>query len=272
MLAARAGRAVDLHLNVLRTDLDVLGIVRDLRNDLDRGERGLPPRVRVKRRNTHQTVHAVLALEEAVGVLALDEDAGGFDPGLVAVEVVQNFIGQAVRLDPAGIHAIKHLRPVLRFRAARTGLKGHDGVVAVVFALEQRLQPRLLHILFQRVVAVLQLVEHGVVVLLERHLADGHQVVPCGGHVCVFVALAFERLRAHHGLLRARGVVPEARRLCHCVQTLQLVEHALRQESRLQLDQPGLQLVQFCFIFFKFDHSRFSIKDFSCISITEHWQ
>ena len=56
------------------------------------------------------------------------------------------------------------------------------------------------------------------------------------------------------------------------IKTLQLVEHALRQEGRLQLDQLGLQLVQFRFIFFKFDHSRFSITDFSCISITENRQ
>ena len=56
------------------------------------------------------------------------------------------------------------------------------------------------------------------------------------------------------GLLRARGVVPEAGGLRHGVQALQLVEQALRHKGGAQLLELRLQVVQFALIFFKFDH------------------
>ena len=45
---------------------------------------------------------------------------------------------KALALSPAQVHAQQHLRPVLRFGAARAGLDGHDGIQAVAFAGEQR--------------------------------------------------------------------------------------------------------------------------------------
>ena len=199
-------------------------------------------------------MHAGLALQEAIGVVALDHDICRLQTGLVAVEIVENFIGKAVCLGPAGIHAVEHGAPILRLRAARAGMEGEKRVVCVVFARQERFQTRLFHVGLQLGVAVFQLVQHGVVVFLQRHLADGHQVVPFAAHGLELVALALKRLRAHDGLLRARGVVPEAGGLRHGVQALQLVEQALRHKGGAQLLELRLQVVQFALIFFKFDH------------------
>ena len=80
-------------------------------------------------------------------------------------------------------------------------LEGDEGVVAVVFAAQEGLQTRFFHGALQVLVAVGQLVQHGVVVFLQRHLADGHEVVPRGGHGVVFFHLGLERLGAHDRLL-----------------------------------------------------------------------
>ena len=82
VLAAGAAGTAGLHFDVLRTDLD-LAVVVQLRHDLQRGEAGLTAGVGVKGADAHQPVYAVLALEVAVGVLALDEDGGGLDARLV---------------------------------------------------------------------------------------------------------------------------------------------------------------------------------------------
>ena len=199
-------------------------------------------------------MHAGLALQEAVGVVALDHDVRRLQAGLVAVEIVENFIGKAVCLGPAGIHAVEHGAPILRLRAARARVEGQQRVVRVIFARQQGLQTGLLHVGLELGIARRQLLEHGVVVFLQRHFADGHQVVPFAAHGLELVALALERLRAHDGLLRARGVVPEAGGLRHGVQALQLVEQALRHKGGAQLLELRLQVVQFALIFFKFDH------------------
>ena len=123
MLAARAGGAVDLHFDILGADVHILRVVRDFGNHFHSRKRGLAAGVRVKGGDAHEPVHAVFALEKAIGVCALNENAGGFDACLVAVEIVENFVAQAVALDPVRVHAVEHLRPILRLRAACTGLE-----------------------------------------------------------------------------------------------------------------------------------------------------
>ena len=49
---------------------------------------GIKDALGVVGRHAHQAVHAVLALEVAVGKVALDIDCGRFDAGLVAFEQV----------------------------------------------------------------------------------------------------------------------------------------------------------------------------------------
>ena len=88
VLAARAGGTVDLHFDILGADVHILRVVRNFRNYLNSRKRGLAAGVRVKRRDTHEPVDTVFALEKSVGVCALNENAGGFDACLVAVEII----------------------------------------------------------------------------------------------------------------------------------------------------------------------------------------
>ena len=77
-----------------------------------------------------QTMDAVLTLKIAVGVLALDHDRRALETGLVAVEIVEHLELEAVLVRPLHIHAVEHLRPVLRLGAAGAGVEGQNGVAA----------------------------------------------------------------------------------------------------------------------------------------------
>ena len=123
MLAACAGGAVDLHLDVLGADVHLNGVVQ-LGHDLQRGKAGLTAGVGIEGRDAHQTVDAVLALEQAVGVGALDHHGSALHAGLVAVLIVQHLHGHAVGLCPLVVHPVEHLGPVLRLGAAGTGVEG----------------------------------------------------------------------------------------------------------------------------------------------------
>ena len=179
MLAAGTGGAEHLHLDILRADVH-LYIVGNLRHDLQRGEGGLTPGGGVKGGDPDQPVHAVLTLEVAVGILTLDGNGGALEAGLVAVQVVQRLAHVAVALRPAGVHAEEHLRPVLGLGAARAGVKGEDGIGAVILAGEQSGQLGLLYLGLQLGEALLHFGNQSLVLGLVAQLAQGHQVVPLG--------------------------------------------------------------------------------------------
>ena len=67
------GGAEDVHLDVFLPEVDLDGVV-DVGIDEHRGERGVPPGLGIVGRDPDQPVHALLRLEVAVGVLALDLD------------------------------------------------------------------------------------------------------------------------------------------------------------------------------------------------------
>ena len=51
---------------------------------------------------------------------------------------IDDFRLEARALAPSEVHAHEHLRPILRFGSARSGVKRKDGVVAVVVAREEQ--------------------------------------------------------------------------------------------------------------------------------------
>src|SRR5450631_3939473 len=83
VLAAGAARAHDVDAQILVVDLDLDGLV-DVRVDEDAGERGVPPRLAIVRRDAHQPVHARFGAQPAVGPFPFDADGGALDPRLVA--------------------------------------------------------------------------------------------------------------------------------------------------------------------------------------------
>ena len=208
VLSARAAGPVDLHLDVLLADLHGV-VVLDLRHDLHGGKGGLPPGVCVEGGDTDQTVDAVLAAEEAIGVFPLDGDGGGLDARLVPVLVVQGLDGEIMPLAPAGVHAEKHLAPVLGLGAAGAGVERQDGVVGVILPGEQGGQIGLLQGGLQGGIPLLHLGKQAGVVLLHGHFHQSGQVLPLGGEAGVMLQLVFQLLGALKDLLGGGYVVPE---------------------------------------------------------------
>ena len=140
----------------------------------------------------------------------LNPDGGGFDACLIPVLVVQDGIGQAVALRPAGIHPVEHLGPVLSLSTAGPGLQGDDGRVVVVLAAEQGLQPGALHILEQGLIALLHLSHEGFVFFFVAHLAQHHQIIPASQALFLSVDLVLQLADALLDFLCLIHIVPEA--------------------------------------------------------------
>src|SRR3989442_9610610 len=144
-LSARARRAEDVDANLVLPHVDLH--VVDLGNDGDRSEAGLPSPGGVERRDAHQAVHAGLAAQEAVSVLAGDLDRHRLDPGLLPRQQIDDLGLEAVALAPPEVHAHEHLGPVLGLGAAGAGVDAEDGRLAVVRTREHDLELELVELL-----------------------------------------------------------------------------------------------------------------------------
>jgi hypothetical protein len=136
-------------------------------------------------------VDAAFAFQIPVGVIALYLYRGRFDSRFVALEPVEQLIFHAVPFGPARIHTVKHLRPVLRFGAARARVKRQYGVAFVVFAGEHGFEPRGLKRGTQRLEFLLELRQQASVALLYSHLAKRHEVAPAAREPAVVQCLVF---------------------------------------------------------------------------------
>ena len=111
---------------------------------------------------------------------------------------------------PLHIHTVEHLRPVLCLRSTGAGVEGEDGVAAVVFAGKERREARLLHLLFERCVALFELGQQARIVHFAAHVDQREQIVARGDELFVAVDFILKLLRAHLIFLRALQIVPEA--------------------------------------------------------------
>jgi len=130
VLTALAGRAIGVDAQVFFVDVDFYGIV-NFRGDENRGERSVSAFVGVERRNPHQTMHTGFGLEVAVSVFALHDCGHVLYAGLFSVLNVEQVPVEAIALGVTLIHAHQHCGPVLRFRAARTGIYGDNGIGSI---------------------------------------------------------------------------------------------------------------------------------------------
>jgi len=118
MLTARAARTVGVNAQILRPYINFDCIINNGEN-VNRGERSVPPRVRVERADAHKPVDAGLAFQITVNKIAVYLTGGGLYPSLSFLPV--NFFDLKTFLfRPAKVHAVKHLRPVARFGSARS--------------------------------------------------------------------------------------------------------------------------------------------------------
>ena len=167
---------------------------------------------------------------------------------------VQDLVGEAVALHPAGVHAVEHLGPVLGLGAAGAGVELEDGVGAVVLPGEEGVQVGLLHLLLQAVIALGDLGEQGVVVLLHGHLHQGGQILPLPLQTVKFPDLALELLGAAQHLLAVLPVVPEAVLGGLGLQLRELSPGVLQVQGRGQLGQLRPHGPQFLLIGIVFDN------------------
>ena len=135
VLAARTARAVHVDPKVGRIHLDIDVVVHLGRHE-HRRERGVPAITRVEGRLAHQSVHAGLGAQPAIGVLANDVHGRTFYTRDFASGSLDDFSLEFVRLGPAQIHPEEHFRPVLRLGAAGAGLDVEVRVVGIHFAGE----------------------------------------------------------------------------------------------------------------------------------------
>ena len=240
MLTACARGAASLHFDLVGADLD-LAVVVHLGHDLEGGEAGLTAGVGIEGADAHQTMNAVLALEVAVGILALNGDGGGLDACFFACFVVQHLIGVAMTLGPAGVHTIEHLRPVLCLRAACTCVEGQNGVVGVVLTAEKGSEAALVHLLLQHLIALGHIGQQGGIVLLLCHLAQGQAVLPVGHKAVVLLDLVLQALELTAHRLAALEIVPKALLLRLLLQGLILLTGLGDTQCLLQLAQHGLK-------------------------------
>ena len=161
-------------------------------------------------------------------------------------------------LGPAGVHPVQHLRPVLGLGAAGAGVEGQNGVVGVVFAAEQRRQPALADLLFQRLISADDLLQLAGVILLLGHFAQGQGVLPLRNQLVMLFDLVLQALYLTAHLLAALQIVPEALLLRLLLQLGQLLTGLGDTQRLLQLAQGGLQRLQFLFILVVLDNGHIS--------------
>ena len=154
---------------------------------------------------------------------------------------------------PAGVHPVEHLAPVLGLGAAGARMEADQGVVIVVMAGEQGLQPAALHVLLQLGEALFQLLQHGIVVLLGGHFTNGHQVVPGRTHLFVMLNFRLGLPGLDHDLLALFGVIPEAGGFLHGVEPFQLIFQSFQIQGICQPIQRRLHFVEPLLIGIKFD-------------------
>ena len=254
VLAAGTGRTVHLHLDVLGADVHLDGVVQ-LGHHFQRSKAGLAAGVGVKGRHAHQAVHAVLALEQAVGVGTLDHHGSALQAGFVAVLIVQHLHGHAVGHGPLVVHAVQHLGPVLCFGAAGTGVERQDGVAVVILAVQHGHQLQLVHSLAHGVHGFLRLGDHGGVVLLVQHLDHGLGVIVQALQLFKAGQLAFQVAHFVKHLLAQLGVIVKAGAGHGVLQLLHTLAGSLDGQSLFQVLDRLAVVGQLHFQFVNGDHS-----------------
>src|SRR5579863_2505859 len=173
VLSPVASCAEGVNLKFLRTNVDFDAVV-DFGDYKNGSERCMAARGLVEWRNTDEPVHSSFGGKQAVCIFSLDAHGYGFEPGAFAGLRIDHGSVETFALTPAQVHAQEHLCPILRFRAARSGLYGENGVEAVAFAREQGRGLELCDVLVGRVELLFYILKHGFalrdVVLLVRHV------------------------------------------------------------------------------------------------------
>src|SRR5262249_42764330 len=207
VLSSFSAETESVAAKVFRLDLNLNGVV-DCRSNKNAGKGSVPPALLVKGRDTHQAVHADLAGEQTVGVVAVDGESSGLDAGFFRRLVLEDLRGETLTLGPPQVHAQEHLRPVLRLRSTGAGMDSHDGVTGIVLAGEESLGFQFLGELAQPIDLFFKIVDHSFTFACQVKV--GGDVTCAPDQVLVLGKLAFQAAPLAVELLRARLVRPHA--------------------------------------------------------------
>ena len=156
-------------------------------------------------------MHAVLALEVAVGVFALEFERAGLYTYLLASLIVEHLDLVSVRLAPAGVHAQQHPRPVERLGTARTGIDIHDSAHTVLVTAQHVAQFEFLDAVHRtRVLFVELLLGHHALLDEFRHQP---QVLDLLDHSIVLLDPRLDSRHAAQLFAGLVGIIPKARNL-----------------------------------------------------------
>ena len=206
LTASTAGtEGVPREFGGIHIDLD--GIVNQW-CDKHGGERSHALALRIERRDTHQTVYAVLALQIAVGILtALNLHGNALDTGLIAFLQVRDGHLVTMSLRPSHVHTHEHRCPVLTLCTSGTRVDLQHTVHRVFLLTEHVLQFQVLNELqCPRIVGIhLLLGHHLVMVEVKRQL----QFISRQFDAVISFDPLFNTLHLLHLLLRTLHILPE---------------------------------------------------------------
>jgi hypothetical protein len=129
----------------------------------------MTPLVCIEWRNAHQPMHTRLGCEVSIPILAEHTERHRFDAGFFTVLVIDHLRLEAVLLSPPQIHAHQHLGPVLRLRAAGSGMNVDDGIQPVVFTGQQNFRFDAIHECLEVFQLRREVVEHGLAFARKLH-------------------------------------------------------------------------------------------------------
>ena len=175
VLATGTGCAEIIDTDIVHIDFHI-DIVRQFGHDIDGRKRRVPPCRRVERRNTDQAVHPFFRLQIAIGVFSFDGKSGTLDARFIARLHVHDGNVEPVLFCPARIHADQHLRPVLGFRSAGTGMEGQDSIARIVFARKEQQHFPLFDVFQQGMVLLFDFIGQARFLFLDCHIKEIEQV------------------------------------------------------------------------------------------------
>ena len=154
-------------------------------------------------------MHAVLGLEPAIGVAALDLDGGRLDARLFALGFLDIVDLEAVRVRPARVHAQQHRGPVLALGAAGAGVNFEIGVVIVGLARQQRFELAPRHFGLEIAQGGFGLGDDFLILLRLAELDHRHLIVELLLHAGERAEIVVERGALAHHAAGGLRIVPE---------------------------------------------------------------
>ncbi len=117
-------------------------------------------------------MHTHFGFEIAISVFAAGRKRGALNPGLLSGLQVDQFELVPLALHPARVHAEEHVGPVLGLGAAGARIDGDNRIAIIVFAVQHDVDRKAVHAPAQLLGLAADIGEHGLIVLLDRHLQE----------------------------------------------------------------------------------------------------